>query len=418
MGKRYNKVVLMFLFPMMFALTSCSTDVHQMQAESDDSETMTADIPASYPPDLDFELAFPDSIQDEAERFALEVQGSFVPADYEDTIIPAELITAAQKALFDRTPHEPALVYSSPEIDREEFYSSPLSKNPSGDANITDTNHIYKYDLGKDSYYLFVIDSRGTARLVDIAVYRESEESLEYWDHYLSLDLDAKVIQYQGNFYLLQSSYNYYTKYTDTVTLCELTPRGIGHCVSSCQVPASYEREIIYENSGTYKETVTNYVDSVMDDLMAASPINDNIRLFTGDERPVADDDINARLKSVGKDFDYYEIDFNNDGKLEYISRHYWYPCNSTCLYLISNIYRFSPERIVELDCELAKGNGELVQVWFKELDDKIFTFRLFAFQDKYILNVSLTEDARIAQLQTWLIVPQNKFEVESWEHS
>ncbi len=384
-------------------LSSKSWDYHE-----------TNEIQIDYE-DIAFSQAFPDSLQEDAQQFAKEVQEVFVPTNYQDAIIPEELIIAAQQALFDRTGHDIALQVSTPEIDPKSFESSFYRTEEELEQD-NGSEHIYYYEIDATEYYLFVNDSGGTARFVDISIFENTEEGLIYVDSYVSLDLDAKVIEYNGAFYLLESSYNYNSKYTDTMIINQLTTSGFGHCLVIKLVPMSYQHKLIYDESEMYREPVIRYVEGILDNLIDASPMDDSIMIYTGSEKLISDNDYYSRLKSVDGNDEYYAIDFNNDNVTEYVSRYFWFPSNSLRLHLILSVHQITSERTIKINSDLERGYGELIQIWFQEIEGKTITFRLFAFQDKYILNASLIEGSQITQLQTWILVPQNSISITEYE--
>ena len=60
---------------------------------------------------------------------------------------------------------------------------------------------------------------------------------------------------------------------------------------------------------------------------------------------------------------------------------------------------------------------GLLVQLWFKEIEGKIYTFRLLLNNGyNYVLNVSLIEGIGITQVQSYIIVPKKEFQIQSVE--
>ena len=107
---------------------------------------------------------------------------------------------------------------------------------------------------------------------------------------------------------------------------------------------------------------------------MDKSPINDTIQVYMGDENNKYSDDKRLKLKSVGGDYDYYEIDFNNDGEPEYLKRHIWFPSNFTALHLINNFYKFTDKRTISINGDFERDNSKLIQLWFKEIEGKVFT--------------------------------------------
>ena len=128
--------------------------------------------------------------------------------------------------------------------------------------------------------------------------------------------------------------------------------------------------------------------------------------VYLGDETPEIDQDKLLRLGSVTSPYDtFYKIDFNNDQKDEYISKEKSY--NS----IYTGIYQFTHKGIAGLGYDENAGGtlGRPVQLWFKEIEGKVFTFRLYYDEESYyyILNVSLIEGTGITQVQTYMIVPK-----------
>ena len=363
----------------------------------------------------DIEKAFPEDI----DKGTNNVEGDFVAVNYKGHNIPNNLIILAEKALFDRNFDKLDLGGVSLEINIDDFYGkfgqyTYYEREKDFDRYVS---HIYKYNLDKNTYYLLVADSGGTARFVDITIYKESDGELKDVDRLVSLDLDARVIKYNENLYLIESSYNYNSKYTDTINIYRLVTDKIKDFVAIELKPNKYECEEVYNNHQPYERTITSYVDSRKDDILASSTIDDNIKVYLGDENSKFNNDKKSRLKSVGGDHDYYEIDFNNDGEPEYFERDFWFPSNSTTLHLIYNFYKFSDNRIISINGDFDKANSTLLQLWFKEIDGKVFTFRLFLKDQKnYFLNISLVEDTNITQVQSYLFAPKNEFNISTQE--
>ncbi|HEY9058896.1 MAG TPA: hypothetical protein VIO64_00100 [Pseudobacteroides sp.] len=367
--------------------------------------------------DSDNEKAFPEDIDKRTKRLAAKVQGGFAAVNYKDKNIPNSLIILLEKALFNKNFDKLNLGTSSFEINKDDFY------NKFGRYTYYDSKkdfdryeiHIYKYSLDKNTYYLMVANSGGSARFVYIHLYKETDGELKVLDDWTSLDLNARVIKYNGKLYFIESSYNYYSKYTDTIYIYRLVPDKIKDFVAIEFKPNKFEWEEVFNNHQPYEKNITSYVASIKDDLMSKSPIDDNIQVYLGDEKNKIDADKKLRLKSVGRDHDYYEIDFNNDGEPEYFERHFWFPSNYTTLHLINNIYKFTNNRTVSIDGDFSRENSTLIQLWFKKIQGKVFTFRLFLNSGyNYFLNVSLVEDTNVTQIQSYLIAPKNKFNISA----
>lgn len=364
--------------------------------------------------DPDMEKAFPEDLYEQSERLSRKIQGDFVAVEYEDEEIPGQLIEMMERALFHGNLLDPDLSSVSFEISVDEFNEILGSE---GDRDYDRyIQHIYRYSLDHNNYYLTVADTGGSARFVDITLYKEIEGNISPLDGFISLDFNARVIEYNNELYLLESSYNYYSKYTDTIMIMKLVPEGVGHYVRISLEPEKFEWEKIYGNGMPYEKAVSGYVSGIQKDLMKKSPINDEIEVYQGDETSDISHDRKLRLKSVGGDYVYYSIDFNNDGETEYFTKRFWFPSNYTRLCLINNFYRFTDKRIMEIDHDSYNGgNRLLIQLWFKEIEGKIYTFRLFlGNKDQYYLNVSLVEGTDITQVQTYIVVPRTDFHIDS----
>jgi len=312
------------------------------------------------------------------------------------------------------------------EINIDDFYNEygqQLKASQQGDYDLFDSKdefgqyvrHIYEYEVENITYYLLVVDSGGSARFVNNFIYKETVGELSLVDSWGSLDMNAKVIEYDNNLYFIEQSYNYYSKFVDTVYIYKLLPVRLENYVSIEFLPEAFTWENIYANGQSYTAAVTDYINSIQDDLMAKSPINDDIQVYIGDETENIGHDRQLRLKSVGGNETYYEIDFNNDGIPEYLEKHFWFPSNYTRLYLMNDTYRFSESRILSIDNNFNSEGMTLIQLWFKKIGDQVFTFRLFLNSGyNYSLNVTLIDKTYVTQVQSYIVVPKNKFVVNS----
>lgn len=384
--------------------------------------------------DPNAEKAFPEDIVEIMDDFAAQTQGSIASVDHKDENIPNDLIIMMEKALFKGNIYSLNLGSASFETDIEAFYDKYGQQQrdaEDGDFILFESKsrfaeyvrHIYKYHLDGGTYYLLVVDSGGSGRSVFIYLYKETEDGLDSCDFLESLDFNARVIKYKNKLYLIDRSYNYYSKFTDTVSIYKLVPDKIGDYVTITLLPEKYHWKNIFSSGQRYGQAITDYIDGIKDDLMAKSPINDDIEIYVGDETASFDKDRLQRLKSVGGSNqyyehdprDYYEIDYNNDGEVEYINKYYWFPSNYTTLFLINKTFMFTDERIVTTNSAFDYKGATLVQLWFKKIDGKIFTFRLILLDGyNYFLNVSLIENTDITQVQSYIIASKRAFSVLS----
>ncbi|MCC8123030.1 MAG: hypothetical protein LIO58_05785 [Oscillospiraceae bacterium] len=369
--------------------------------------------------DPDHDQAFPDTIRDWVADLSARVQGEFSAAAYPDDSIPHDLIVLLEQTLFTDNNDYPALDLTPLEVRADDFYDQykeDLDAPGRNDFNKY-IQHTYRYRLDGQTYYLTVEDSGGTARFVSVTIYKVTDGGLVTCDFLTSLDFDARVIAYEEELYYVEWLYNYNSKYRDRANVCRLTADGFGESVSIAFLPEEYEYEMIYSGDSPAEPAITKYVDSVMDDLMAKSSLDDSIERYTGEESNRFDHDKLLRLQSVGGINDYYEIDFDNDGTAEYLSKQYWYPTNALRLALLCDVYRFTDTRTVETGQSFTDSERVLLQVWFQEIEGKVYTFRLFSeIGYHYVLNVSLIEGSDITQIQSYIVVSKRAFALQAGE--
>jgi len=378
--------------------------------------------------DPDAKKAFPGDLNKQINTFAAQVQGDFISESYEDNSVPNGLIELMEKALFNGSLGSLDLGPASFAISSDDFYNEygqQLKMSKQIDYYYADSKnefdryirHVYKYELENSTYYLLVFDSGGSARFAINFIYREEAGGLSLTDSLDSLDMNATVIKYDGSPYFIEQSYNYYSKFVDTINIYKLIPGKLENYISIELLPNAFTWKNIYDTGQPYRSAITDYVNGIKDDLMAKSQINDDIQIYVGDETAGFNHDRLLRLKSVGGDKTYYEIDFNNDGVPEYFEKHFWFPSNYTWLFLVNNTYRFSDNRILSIDNYSDPEEATLIQLWFKKIGDQVFTFRLFLDGGyNYSLNVSLIEKTDVTQVQSYIIVPKSKFVVSLQE--
>ena len=367
--------------------------------------------------DPDHGKAFPDNISDLTNQFASELQGDFIALGHQDKNIPNDLIVLLQKTLFGEYVSSSVWNSFNFEVSLDSFYDQygqDISYSSKKDFN-KHVQNVYQYSLGKQIYYLMVADSGGSARFVNISIYKSTDTGLIQWDNRTSLDFDAKVIKHNEELFYIELLYNYYSKYVDTAVICKLAEGGFGNSVIVELSPSKFEYKMIYSNHSSADQSITKYIDGIKNDLMAKSQINDTIEAYIGEETNDFDNNRLLRLKSVGGNKDYYEIDFNNDGIVEYLSKYHWFPSNYTSLQLIPEMYQFEESRILAVEHNFFDPERLLIQAWFQEIEGKIYTFRLFLNDGyNYVLNVSLIDGNDVMQIQSYIIAPKKEVHIQS----
>lgn len=369
----------------------------------------------------DASLAFPENWKEVAAQLLQQVQGEFQPASEQsaEDIVPDELVLLAQKALFTRDWSSLDALAAPLELtDHEAVYGTWFTTMDLDDIQRY-VCHIFQYKIENSQFLIVVRDSGGSARIADIYCYRLAEDGPEYIDQVPTLDMGARVVPYEGGFYLVNICYNYYSKYTDTIYLYPLTLEGISEqAIEVTLLPTDYIWTKGYQSNVPVLEQINSYVESVQRELMEASPINDNITVFTGCEEPVTDPVKLQRLSNSRAWYNMVVVDYDNDGRLEYQGRYHWFPSNSTTLYLITEEYHLEDITLElqekwEPECPY-RSSYELIQRWYQEFDGKIYTFQLFLTEGyNYYLNVSLWEGEHISWIASYYVTPRCELQTQ-----
>lgn len=71
----------------------------------------------------------------------------------------------------------------------------------------------------------------------------------------------------------------------------------------------------------------------------------------------------------------------------------------------------------VKMDFLDISGNENFIQMWFKKIEGKIYTFQLY-WQDDYnfLLTASLIEGEQQQYQQIYLISPEREYNIYSWD--
>jgi len=61
--------------------------------------------------------------------------------------------------------------------------------------------------------------------------------------------------------------------------------------------------------------------------------------------------------------------------------------------------------------CNFIQKDDELIQMWFKEIEDKVFTFCVYHTSEySYMLNVILVENDKVITIRTDIFSPKRQF--------
>lgn len=424
------------LLIVMFFLSAC-TDSRSVQKEGgidtsvqeergevfDDYQILNANLL-----DKDF-LEWPggELIEKGALAYAEEMKEEFVPTINEDIHFPEELVVMLEEIL-----------YYSGHIDmgqENSFYHTTLDKW--GDnVYILDAEdytdyypNLYKVFQfstdGKKDYYVFEYSHGGSngACSVCVAEYIENEFT-EINEFEIQNKGQSRVICYEGDFYYVFIQYNYNLKVRDGIRIYKLLGTEYDNLLVR-YLPDEFVWKRLYHDGSKGGDAVNAeieaYIDILKEEITSGGYIDDGtlagMEVYYGDEEMVPDMEIDSSNVVLRPYKPIYKIDLANCSLPVFLWKTEYTPSNTATYEHLKIKFFFYDEKeqdFVELE-ELSKDDGlshiSLVQMWFKEICGKTYTFRLYHISDyNYMLNVVLLEKDNVAQISNYIVIPQRKF--------
>lgn len=384
----------------------------------------------------------------EIQLFSESVKGEFAEVQKENSMFPEELVSEFENMIyqsFDNSlqkytweeiqkssyfeitdkfgangfePNIEALRRLFPELKDAETETEAY-KELSGLENCFDMFHFHM-DTNQDNY-LFVVDSGGSAGTVIIQLTRlEQGEFVTICEFPVQNSGYGRVIQYKEDFYYVFVAKNYNIKNYDGIHIHKLGVNAREENLIIKYLPTEYVWENVYMRADG--EELEAYLESIKGEVMSDKYVENgkekDIEIYYGDEASFASNN------DKGLYFDgYNKIDFLNIGNPVYIkkSNHTPYGANSEnnvwylkCDFMIRNVETGS---LVKLDNMKIGENRPsdfdpiLVQMWFKEFEDKVYTFCLYYVCDyNYVLNVLFMEGDEVSRICTDIISPKREF--------
>lgn len=357
----------------------------------------------------DVSLAFPEDRQEVAAQLWRQVNEGLLTIEPQGELLaPEGLVALAQEALFEED--WSALAELAEPLELTEYAYLLESRYPNTPQEIIPgINRVYQYTLGGETFLLFMEDSGGSARYMINNCFQLTQNGLEWLNDQWNTWWDDYVVPYGGSFYLVDGNYDYYTDYPNTVYLHPLTMEGISEDATKVSlVPVEYEWARGYQGGDPRLEQINRYVEGIQEELMKASLPN-NIILYTGCEDPVTDP---ALLQCLPDGDTWHMADYNNDGQVEYLRRRYLYSGNDSLLGLSAERYRI--EDTAKKDSPYFSGDCTLMQLWYQEIEGKIYTFQLFLTERySYFMNVSLYEENRVSRVAGYYVTPRCEWRID-----
>lgn len=397
---------------------------------------------------------FEDETKQEIEAYAESVKGNLVEVWEKDCIIPQGLVLELENMIYQ------SLNKSMDKISWEEIQQSVYFKtmrelgeekwhpdmeemkilfpelNEDGleldsvyDAYSAACGNEYCYDLfhiptPDSDNYLLAIDSGGSAGIRYLSlVERVNHEFVtisEFETHNAGY---GRVIQYEGEFYYIFLQNNYALKIYDGVRVYKLGENMEYENLQIKYLPYAYVWKNLYNTPeggewDRYIECIQGEIDS--NEYLIDGMNEGECRVYFGDEEEMKEPFIVPENEKTYAGNKYHKIDFTNIGIPIYMRKFNFYPSNYyTTWHLKSLFYLQNPQdhsivalQNMEVNCNIPdRAKPVLVQMWFKRMGGKVYTFCLYHVSDyNYMLNVVRFEESEVNRIRTDILSPQRHF--------
>ena len=187
-------------------------------------------------------------------------------------------------------------------------------------------------------------------------------------------------------------------------------------------LPYDYVWKNLYNTSEGMK--FDDYLESIREEITSDKYLENGTdesgwSVYFGDEEKATDFIVPENEEQYYSN-EYYRIDFTNMGIPIYMRKSGFVPSNYYSTWNLKTLFYLRNPRddsIVTLrNMEMNpympnRRNPVLVQMWFKEMEGKVYTFCLYHVSDyNYMLNVVLLEGNKVNRVRTDILSPQRHF--------
>ena len=396
---------------------------------------------------------FDENIVQEIENYAESVKGDLIEVWVENSIVPQGLVVELENMIYQSLNSNMKKI-SWEEIERSIYYETMrklgMEKwNPdldemktlfpelnNADPEIDSVYDAYRkvsgneycYDLfhiptPESDNYVLAISSGGSAGLCDIWLTKLVNGEFKKISSFETSNAGyGTVIQYENEFYYIFLQNNYSLKIYDGVRIYKLGENMEYENLLIKYLPCNYVWKNIYNTPEGMKWD--SYVESIQEEVSSDEYLDNGTddrewKVYFGDEEEVEDFIVPENEKGHSG-IKCYQIDFANMGMPIYMRKWGFVPSNShTTWHLRSSFYLRNPvdDSIVTLQgmelnrSQPTSGDSALVQMWFKEMEEKVYTFCLYHVSDyNYMLNVVRLEGNEVNRIRTDILSPKRQF--------
>ena len=225
----------------------------------------------------------------------------------------------------------------------------------------------------------------------------------------------GRVIKYENAYYYTYLSYNYNLKEYDGVRLHKLDSQPETHNLLIRYLPKKYTwRQLYFNGNATpeIRESIEEYLEKTGTEFMTSQYLDygeGTVNEYYGDEKKA------EKVLETGETV--YIADIANCCLPIYMWKSEYEPSNiDTAEYLKVRFYYFDSEtdsfvELENLSMDEYEAGISLIQLWFKEFEDGIYTFRIYNVSDyNYLLNVMRLDKDRAEIVATYALLPEKEY--------
>ncbi len=379
----------------------------------------------------------------EEQSYALDMGDIFVESSYDSLYVPQELILAAEETLYgvcrmEEFSYEPfekmieqfggdELELSVDEIcelipaayaHREEIETVYDACSYLAEPGSPGYTAVFRFYCDGKMYYLFRPEIKGSSGYCEVEIREYVNGEFVCLDHFgVPYEGGGSVITYQDEYYYIALQFNRNLTECDEIRIHKLGANVATENIRIRYIPSAYTWTTVYANEAYEAEAIESYISDIQDDFWGSGYIEDgtiynDLINYVGDE--VAVDDFSEELSER---HEVYVVDFANIGMPIYVNKWIFEPsgvykaAHINLTYYVESLDEIGFEAIEEIEYKPYLQH-ELIQLWFREIDGKIYTFELFYLGNyNYLLNVMLMEGDQVTQINKTILTPEWKFE-------
>ncbi len=288
-----------------------------------------------------------------------------------------------------------------------------------------DVASIYRMELmhGKDNY-LFVSYGIGFQKSRIRLTERIGDEFRTIYEFDIADEnFLTGVTRYEDKFYFIAENEDANVVGESGITIYRLGYDSFGDSIRIRYQPEEYAVESYDSDSEELQPLIEGgYIDKVLQDFSSGKYLHegnrqDGAEIYYGDEERVFE------RESEGSAYEMYRMDIANCGCPVYLCKDMYLPQEDGggIKYLDVDYFYLDNEKnyfrkLEKLSIPIwAYGEvGFLVQIWFKEMAGKVYTFRVYNLSNyNYLMNIALVEGDKVTSVGTYFLWPKKQFVLE-----